>query len=139
MENAVRHSRVVVLIDHNIEWQATLLWSALRSEGWLELYPLEMVMFNDVGLAHDSNDRDVWRFAQKSRMILLTANRNMEGKHSLEKTIREENTPASLPVLTISQEVRLREREYRTRCAERLLEIVFDIENYLGIGRIFIP
>ena len=139
MENAIRYSQVVVLIDHNIEWQATLLWSTLRSEGWLELCPLEIVMFNDVGLVHDSNDRDVWRFAQKSRMILLTANRNMEGKHSLEQTIREENTPTSLPVLTISKEVRLREREYRSRCAERLLEIVLDIENYLGVGRIFIP
>ena len=139
MESADKHSRVVVLIDQNIEWQATLLWSTLRSEGWLELYPLEIVMFHDVGLAPDSNDRDVWRFAQKSRMILLTANRNMEGKHSLEQTIREENTPTSLPVLTISQEVRLREREYRTRCAERLLEILLDIEYYLGVGRIFIP
>jgi hypothetical protein len=134
-----KRSQAAVLIDHNIEWQATLLWSTLRAEGWLELYPLEILMFHDVGLAHESNDRDLWRFAQKSRMILLTANRNMDGKNSLEQTIREENTPTSLPVLTISQEVRLREREYRTRCAERLLEIVLDIENYLGVGRIFIP
>jgi len=41
MENAARHSRVV-LINHNIEWQATLLWSTLRSKSWAELYPLEM-------------------------------------------------------------------------------------------------
>lgn len=56
MENSVKHNRIVVLIDHNIEWQATLLWSTLRSEGWLELYPLEIVMFHDVGLAPDSSD-----------------------------------------------------------------------------------
>ena len=44
MENTVRP----VLIDHNIEWQATLLWSTLKAEGWLELYPLEILMFHDV-------------------------------------------------------------------------------------------
>jgi hypothetical protein len=31
------------------------------------------------------------------------------------------------------------EREYRRRCAERLVEIALDIERYLGGSRIFIP
>jgi hypothetical protein len=41
-------------------------------------------------------------FAQAQKMILLTANRNMEGDDSLEQTIRNENTLISLPVLTIA-------------------------------------
>jgi len=129
----------IVLVDHNIEGQGMLLWSILRSEGWLELYPIQMVMFVDVGLSADITDRELWRFAQSHGMILLTANRNMEGKNSLEQTMREENTPVSLPVLTISSDKRLREKNYRNRCAERLLEIISESDNYLGIGRIFIP
>lgn len=128
-----------VLIDHNIEGQAALLWSTLRSEGWTELYLIEMIMFADVGLPINAEDRDVWRFARIQRMILLTANRKMEGENSPEQTIQEENTPDSLPVLTISRQEGLKDREYRSRCAERLFEIVFDLNDYLGTGRIFIP
>jgi len=139
MESTTQSGHVSILIDHNIEWQATLLWGTLRSEGWLECYSLNMVMFRDAGLAYDSSDRTVWRFAQQGKMILLTANRNMDGKNSLEQTLREENLPTSFPVVTISQDERLKESAYRSRCAERLLEIVLDLENYLGVGRLFIP
>jgi len=33
----------------------------------------------------------------------------------------------------------MRENYYRVRCAERIAEIVFDLKNYMGTGRIFIP
>lgn len=95
MESASELGRISVLIDHNIEGQAVLLWSTLRTEGWQDLYPVDMVMFKDIGLASDANDRELWRFAQTHQMILLTANRNMEGKNSLEQTIQEENTLTS--------------------------------------------
>ncbi len=132
--------RITVLIDHNIEWQATLLWNTLRSEGWLELYPLDMVMFEDVNLPVNSNDREVWQYSQTNRMILLTANRNMEDMNSLEQTLRDANTPDSLPVVTIGrQESIIKEAEYRKRCAEKLLEIILYLNNYLGVGRVFIP
>ncbi|MEH2083983.1 MAG: hypothetical protein V7K89_29645 [Nostoc sp.] len=52
-------------------------------------------------LSINSDDRVVWRLAQENQMILLTANRSMKGKDSLEQVIREENTLASLPVITI--------------------------------------
>jgi len=116
-----------------------LLWSILRAAGWLKLFPFDMVMFKDVGLSADSTDREVWRFAQANQMILLTANRNMEGKNSLEQTMREENTSISLPILTISKDERLKEKDYRNRCAEKLLEIVLNLDNHIGSGRIFIP
>ncbi len=132
--------RVTIQIDHNIEWQATLLWNTLKAEGWMKIYPVAMVMFGDVNLADDSSDLEVWQYAQMNRMILLTANRNMEDKNSLEYTLREENTPDSLPVITISrQESIIREAEYRKRCAEKLIEIIVDLNDYLGVGRVFIP
>ena len=72
-------------------------------------------------------------------MILITNNRNMKGDDSLEQTLREENRPDSLPVLTIGNIYRLAFRDYRERCADRLLEIGLDLEDYKGRGRIFIP
>jgi len=57
----------------------------------------------------------------------------------LAQTIQDENTPTSLPVVTVSVVDRLRERHYRERCVERLIEIIVDIENHLGVGRIYIP
>ena len=72
-------------------------------------------------------------------MILLTDNRNMKGEDSLEQTLREENNPMSLPVLTIGKVDRIGERKYREQCAARLAEIVSELENYLGASRLFIP
>jgi hypothetical protein len=42
-------------------------------------------------------------------------------------------------VLTIGNLDRLSEAEYRERRAERLIEIAVDIDNYKGVGRLFIP
>lgn len=63
----------------------------------------------------------------------------MRGDYSLQRTLREENTPSSLPVLTIGSIDRMDERDYREQCAERLIEIVLDLEIYLGTSRLFIP
>lgn len=129
-----------ILADHDIEGQAKRVWDTLIAQGWHELVPLEMVMFVDVGLATTSPDRTVWRFAQYHGMILLTNNRNMKGHDSLAQTLREENRPISLPVVTIGDVERIRnEREYRERCVARLVEILLDLETYLGTGRLFIP
>lgn len=100
---------------------------------------MKLIMFSDIGLSDNANDRVVWRFAQAEKMILLTANRNMEGDDSLEQIIRTENTLTSLPVVTIANIDSLKDRAYREACAERLLEIAFDLDNYLGTARIFIP
>ncbi len=116
-----------------------MLWGTLAAEGWLELLPIQLVVLADVGLPFDSSDTTIWHFAQENGMLLLTDNRNMKGQDSLEQTIREENTPTSLPVLTIGSIDRLDERVYRGQCVERLLEIGLYLENHLGTGRIFIP
>lgn len=88
----------------------------------------------------DSNDRAVWRLAQANNMILLTANRSMKGEDSLEQVIREENKVDSLPVITIGDADRfLADRVYRNRCIDRIIEILLDIEIWMGVGRLFVP
>jgi hypothetical protein len=128
-----------VLLDHHMKKQGILLWATMGNEGWLKLLDIPMLTFDDVGLPINSNDREVWRFAQTQQLILLTGNRNKDGADSLEQTIRNENTSNSLPVITIGIVDRLEESTYREQCAERLVEIILNIENYLGIGRIYIP
>ncbi len=134
MEPAVKF-----LSDHDIEGYAQLLWGTLASAGWLELINLELVTFRDIDLPINSNDREVWRFAQASGFILITNNRNMKDETSLEYTIREENQPDSLPVLTIGNVDRLTDLGYREQCADVLVEISLNLENHLGRGRIYIP
>jgi len=127
------------LIDYNLKGKSLILWGVVASEGWLELIEIKFLQFEDVGLPRDSSDLFVWNFAQQNQMILITANRNMKGKTSLEQTIREKNTDLSLLVVTISNVDRLDEKVYREKCVASLIEIGLDIENYLGSGRIFIP
>jgi len=128
-----------ILVDHNIEGQSLILWGTYVAEGWSELVTIELTTFTDAGLPFDTDDRSVWRFAQANDMILLTENRNMTGRNSLEQTLREENTLNSLPVITIGDTDRLDEKSYRERCVSRLVDIASDLKNYLGIGRMFIP
>jgi hypothetical protein len=128
-----------ILIDVNLEGLAPRLWDTLQASGWLELVPVEFVTFPSIALPFATNDRLVWRFAQERQMILLTDNRNMSGRDSLERTLREEVQPSSLPVLTIGNSERLAEREYRERCVERLVEIVLNLDNLRGTPRLYIP
>jgi hypothetical protein len=127
------------LIDHNLEGQAVILYGNIANQGWLTMLPIRFVTFEELGIPVSSDDRIVWRCAQENQMILLTANRTMKGKDSLEEVIREENAIDSFPVITIGNLDRIEERDYRNRCADRIVEIVLDIQNYMGVGRIFIP
>jgi len=61
---------ISVLVDHNMEGQAILLWGVLAAEGWLDLVSLKLITFGEVGLPLDSDDRTVWRFVQTQRMLL---------------------------------------------------------------------
>ena len=130
---------ITILADHDIEGKVFLLWGTVAATGWLETLPLRLVRFRDVGLVPDSTDRTVWRFAQTHGMILLTNNRNMTGNDSLEQTIREENTITSFPVLTFGDFERITDRIYREQCATRLIEVMVYLDDYLGVGRLFIP
>lgn len=127
------------LVDYNLDGYAPVFLGILTKFGWLELISIQFVTFREVGLSMDSSDRIVWRYAQENQMMILTANRNMKGKDSLEQVMREENTTNSFPVLTIGSFDRLDEIDYRELCVERLIEIVLDIDDYKGAGRLFIP
>lgn len=128
-----------ILIDRNIEGQAFLLLGTFNAEGWSELFPVRFVTLKDAGLLPDTSDRVIWHFTQNNNMLFLTDNRNMKGLDSLELTLREDNTPSSLPILTIGNTNRMTERQYRERCATRLAEIIYDLEKYRGACRLFIP
>jgi hypothetical protein len=130
---------MIFLIDHNLKGHTLVFFGAIASQGLLDIISIQFVTFDEMNLSIDSDDRVVWRLAQENRMILLTANRSMKGKDSLEQVIREENTSESLPVITVSNADRLlNDSEYRDRCVESLIEIVLDIDTYLGARR-FIP
>ncbi|MEK0191694.1 MULTISPECIES: ACP S-malonyltransferase [Microcoleus] len=131
---------MIFLVDHNLEGHTLLLAGNIASLGWLDLLPIRFITFEEVALSVTSDDRVVWRFAQTNQMILLTANRSMKGKNSLEKVMREENTSTSLPVVTIGDADRvLTDPDYRNLCIDRLIEIIFDIDDYKGSMRLFIP
>jgi hypothetical protein len=128
-----------ILVDHNLEGQAAQLSEILVADGWLELAAVRFITLQQAGLLPDSSDRMIWRFAQAHGMLLLTDNRNMKGADSLEQTMREEGTNTSLPVITIGNSVRLKELAYRTGCANRLIEIILDIDIYRGARRLYVP
>jgi len=131
---------MIFLIDHNLKGHALIFFGAIATQGWLDIVPIQFVTFAEIDLLIDSDDRTVWRLAQENQMILLTANRSMKGKDSLEQVMREENTSESLPVITVSNADRLlNDSEYRGRCVESLVEIVLDIDTYRGVRRIFLP
>jgi hypothetical protein len=131
---------MIFLIDHNLKGHALVFFGAIASQGWLDIVSIRFVTFAELELSIASDDRVVWRLAQENQMILLTANRSMKGKDSLEQVMREENTSASLPVVTISNADRLlNDSEYRGRCVESLIKIVLDMDSYRGARRIFIP
>ena len=128
------------LIDHNLGGHAEILLGNIAGQGWLELLPIRLVTFKEMNLSIDSTDRIVWRIAQSNQMILLTANRSMKGEDSLEQVLREENKVDSFPVITVGDADRfLADRVYRNRCVDRIVEIVLDIETWMGVGRLFVP
>ena len=131
---------ITLLADHNLEGHARLLLGTLQMMGWVELLELRLATFAELGLAQDNSDREVWRRSQELGMLPLTDNRNNEGSDSLEQTLLDEFSPASLPVLTVGSSERLRaDRHYRQACAERMVEILVDLDRYMGTPRLYIP
>jgi hypothetical protein len=131
---------MIFLVDHNLERHAVILSGSISNQGWLDWLSARFVTLEDVSLSVKSDDRVVWRLAQSNNTVLLTANRRMKGKNSLEQVLREENTGTSLPVITLGDADRfLQDSSYRESCVGRFLEIVFYLDYYMGVGRLFIP
>ncbi len=127
------------LVDYNLSGYAVVLLGILTKRGWLEFFSIQFLTFREIGLSMDSSDRTVWNYAQANQMIIITANRNMKGQDSLEQIMREHNNATSFPIVTIGDLGCLDESEYRERCVDRLIEIVLELDNYMGVGRLFIP
>jgi hypothetical protein len=130
---------ISLLLDNDIAGHRDLFAGMLRSTGWDEYQLVKFITMDEVGLASDTPDREVWRFCQQHGLLLLTANRNQDDVDSLEQTLREENTSDCLPIITVSAPQRIIEPEYRERCIHALIGIVLDLDNYLGAARLYIP
>lgn len=128
-----------VLLDADITGFQALLVGTLEATGWSEYKLLEFVTLSEVGLDEATSDREIWRRCQLDSMLLLTANRNRDDRDSLEQTINQENSASSLPVITISAQERLHNAVYREACIERLINIVLELSDNLGTGRLYIP
>src|SRR5262245_58310620 len=128
-----------ILLDNDLKGHGLFIEVGWRETGWAELLPLEFRMLRDFSLPDDSSDQEIWRFVQRERLLLITNNRNRESETSLQATIEKENTPTSLPVLTVSNKELLVLPEYRQRVAHSLAAILLYPEEKLGAGRVFLP
>jgi len=128
-----------ILVDHDLQGHTIFLEVGWHETGWDQLLQLEFKLLRDFGLPDSYPDHAIWRFVQQQRFLLITNNRNREDETSLQATIERENTPDSLPVLTVSNKELLVQTDYRQRVAQRLAAILIYPEQYLGAGRVFVP
>jgi hypothetical protein len=132
-----------ILADNNISGHFRVLLGLFAAEPRRELWQhlaLGVPTFQDLGLATSDSDKVVWLCCQRNEIVLITANPNDEDEDSLENTIRTLNRADCLPVLTLADADRvLQDKLYAGEAADRILEILFDIENYLGTGRVYVP
>jgi len=134
---------VRLLADNDVVGHVEDLVQELRSARWADFWValgLGLVYFRDVGLTQTSSDRQVWLVCQTEQLLLITNNRNQEDSDSLEATLRDLNTPHSLPLFTISDIQTFRtNRSYAERVVESLYEYIIDIEDLRGTGRLYLP
>ncbi|HKI37365.1 MAG TPA: hypothetical protein VKA46_36260 [Gemmataceae bacterium] len=94
-----------ILADINIQGQVEIIRLIVEGDYWRDVWTglaLSVYTFADVGLVGKTPDDVIWRLCQQRELVLVTANRNKDGPDSLEATIQNENTPRSLPVLTLA-------------------------------------
>jgi hypothetical protein len=132
-----------IVADADILGQFRVLVRKARGPAWVEVWDslnIAVETFQTLGLAADAPDAEVWRCCQSRELVLVTGNRNADGPEALEVTIRNENTPTSLPVLTISRPGQIDYSDaYAERVVESLLERLLRIEQLRGTGRLYIP
>ena len=131
------------MADHDIEGQMQVLLRLLTSTEWQPLWTelaVRVVSFASLGVPPNMPDAALWRLCQTHQIVLITGNRNKAGPEALEAVIERDNTPTSLPVLTIGAPPQVfRNREYAERVVTRLLEVLLDLEQYRGTGRLYLP
>ena len=128
-EHADAHLRALVQVCGGPRWREIWSTTNVRTYG-----------FADLKLSQGISDLVLWQFCQSEGLLLVTANRNGRGADSLDATIRLHGIATSLPVLTIANErLMLVDRSYAERAGIRLLEILLELDQFLGTGRLFLP
>jgi hypothetical protein len=132
-----------VLPDADIAGYLQIIFRLFQEESRREIWHwlnCATPSFEELGLPPNASDRDIWQKCQEESLVLITANRNKKESDSLEATIRTLNEATFLPVITLANPDRIRrERDYANVVADDLLEYLFDIDKYLGTGRLFLP
>lgn len=131
------------MADHDVEGHLRVIRRVLLSAEWKEIcdaLALQVESFETVRIPYETSDSELWRICQQNEIVLITGNRNLDGRDSLENTIRELSTESTLPVLTLSEPKRIfRDHKYLEAVVESLLEFLFDLDNYRGTGRLYLP
>lgn len=129
-----------VSIDHNMEGHASVLRTVLPEEEWNAFGVGTFLRLTEAGLDSSSSDRDIWRWIQQNRLLLLTGNRTGNDPDSLELTWRDELSSTSMPVITVANLRRIfADKDYRYECAICLADVAMTLDKHLGTGRVWIP
>jgi len=132
-----------IMADNDVVGHVRALVQICESPPWDEFWhevECEFLTLVDLDLAEDATDAEIWYACQKGEIVLITGNRNANHPESLEITIRQQNDKECLPVITLADRDRIiRDRAYAEIVVERLLEILFDLDNLRGTGRLFVP
>jgi len=89
---------MIVLVDYNLTGYVVLFQGTLASEGWLDLLSIRFVTLKDAGLAVDSNDRIIWRFAQSKQIDLTTPETTSTHHNRLPLGLTPSQDAASFPI-----------------------------------------
>jgi predicted nuclease of predicted toxin-antitoxin system len=129
--------------DNDVRGQFDALVRVCTSPAWQDIWQglgLRVYTLERLGLTADAADAEIWRVCQQEGLVLVTGNRNADAPDSLENTIRAQNRPESLPVLTLADPFAVEhDRGYAERVAVRMMEVLFDIDNCRGTGRLYLP
>src|SRR5438105_1844963 len=122
-----------ILADNNVIGQVAHLVQLMQAEPWGDFWKelsLALRRFDEVGLAPNATDVEIWKRCQAGELILITDNRNDDSPDSLAAAIRDFNTPASLPVFTIADLDKFgTSREYENRVVATLYDYLLRIDE----------
>jgi hypothetical protein len=132
-----------IMADNDILGQFSDLLKLLQSPAWRDVWEelqIPVKTFKNLGLEPNAVDAVVWQACQAHETVLFTGNRNNKDSDSLENTIRTQNQANSLPVITLGDVKRFSyDRAYADEVAEALLDILMDLDNRRGAGRLYVP
>jgi hypothetical protein len=134
-----------VLLDVNVGGMRDRLRGLIKKVGlgeFLQIAELQFMTFADESLPGDLDDRSLWHYCERRRLVLLTDNRNHNARDSLQATLDDSWRLGDLPILTITNKLAFSDdQDYAERFATDLVEAVCDIAdgNVLAQPRLWLP